>query len=289
MLRWAFRILAVAAALTWLFGSGWLTVGMSHTSPVAWLIGPFFVVCAVGASILQFRVAFSHDAQAGFWLALILTPFGMFFLLLTAHVVIDVIESGRKLSFDYYMGLAIGPAICLVALVNAAWAWWHPTPLLLPNGPTAVIPRWRLSELLLAVTGFAVAYAGGVVESKNASVGHAAHASPEYAGLVLPKGASDVCVYRGWHDYLFYDFAIDEAGFWQWARGLGKSNSGAIRTAQPISGEFKILAGSDDAADLEFHTIRQGWYYDGQDERPEIQFAYDSDTGRAYFAGSERH
>jgi hypothetical protein len=113
----------------------------------------------------------------------------------------------------------------------------------------------------------------------------ALHVSPRDARLSLPTGATDVCVWRGFRGTIMYNFAIDEAGFWEWTRSIhGSLESRAAGVAiQPIAFSVAIRTYSEATGDIDAQTIRRGWFYDWQVEDRGLYYAYDADAGRAYY------
>jgi hypothetical protein len=115
------------------------------------------------------------------------------------------------------------------------------------------------------------------------------HATPEQAKLALPAGARDVCCRRGIRGCITYEFSIDEKGFFEWANsstGTLESNAAGI-PIEPVSGEFSIYRyayfSHTGSASSDTARIVNGYCYHWSKEDRWVKFAYDKDTGRAYY------
>ena len=92
-----------------------------------------------------------------------------------------------------------------------------------------------------------------------------------------------MCIQRGYRGTISYNFAIDEAGFWEWTKSAGgslESQASGVKIL-PVIGSFEI---QDSFTQNGVHTITRGWFYDFHVEDRGHQYAYDADQGRVYFS-----
>lgn len=145
--------------------------------------------------------------------------------------------------------------------------------------------RVSIRELLGLLTGVSVLLAGFATTHRDVPPQHAMHVTPKIACLSLPNGASDVCVYRASRGTIWYDFAIDEQGFWDWSRGRVGSLESYVAgvPAAPIDQPFTISRCSESGFPDAAHSIKRGWYYDWSAGDRGIHYAFDADAGRVFY------
>ncbi len=189
--------------------------------------------------------------------------------------------------------VVLGSALCWVGLLNFRW---HrrlaaaPVLATLVEDSDDTPPRRRgfrisLRQTLALVAALSAVLAGVTSGYRDIPPQLAMHVAPEEARLDLPAGATDVCIWRGSRGTIAYNFAVDEAGFWEWTETTGGSleSQASGVTIQPIIGSFDVWI-VDPSVPTNQHTIKRGWYYDWHEEDRRLQYAYDADQGRAYFS-----
>jgi hypothetical protein len=223
-------------------------------------------------------------------------------LLVGSAAAIEPLSAGALPEWNYLADLVlpvmlVGAWLCWLSLLDCLWQRR------LGHSPIAATPvddtdssatnrihvigfQISLREWLALVASLSIVIAGFAYGMRDIRPRYTTHASPLAAGLNLPAGASDVCVLRGLRGTVAYNFAIDEAGFWQWARSFDSSIEahGRGKEVKAIANEFVIITCSNDPTVSKCaHTIRHGWFHDDEDHG--IQYAYDVDLGRAYYVG----
>lgn len=136
--------------------------------------------------------------------------------------------------------------------------------------------RFTLAHLLIWMTGLSTFFAGVRAGLNATPPQQQHHLTAAQANLDLPSAASDVCIFRGPRGSLFFDFAIDEEAFKQWAHD--KCNSEGFTLTEITQGalaEFYLPTSKSS----ETVRITRGWMLDLGHY---VKYHYDADTGRAY-------
>ena len=92
------------------------------------------------------------------------------------------------------------------------------------------------------IAALSAVFAGATFGYRDIPPQVAAHVTPQEAHLTLPAGATDVCIERGYRGTISYNFAIDEAGFWEWAKSNAESIESEASGVQimRVNGSFEI-------------------------------------------------
>jgi hypothetical protein len=114
------------------------------------------------------------------------------------------------------------------------------------------------------------------------------HVEPNATPLLLPEGASDVCywIYAG---NTAFEFSISEPGFLAWAKSEIKSRQSDFGGMKEVTGPETVptyrawLPGAPPPHDI---VVEKGYRYAWQQGGKTVQYAYDQDAGRAYYAAA---
>ncbi|REK12935.1 MAG: hypothetical protein DWQ37_09925 [Planctomycetota bacterium] len=308
MLRPGWQLVASSVLLSCLllYLCGLFLSGLVHWNPVIKILLGVLAVPTFALAIGQFVAVFHGSALAAKSLSGALLAIGLGLLVTAGAATLEPVFSGKLPEWGYLASLVFpaglaGAGLCWISLLNGR------RQRRLGNAPIVASPvvddertpagrdgRFRfqltLRDGLVLVFALAVVAYGFVRGTGQLPPRHLTHASPRAASLDLPPGASDVCVLRGLRRTIVYNFAIDEPGFSRWARSLAGSSDADPRREyiEPVTTQFVIVTCSSNPAVGEVnHTIRNGWSYDGGAQFRGMQFAYDADLGRAYYAGDE--
>lgn len=287
-----------------LFVCGVLVSGLLHWNLVI-LVASIVLFFPCFALLLgEYMVVIHGHRLAAKWLATVLLAMGVVLLISAVAALAEPLGDGLFPTSKYITELILPVVflatwLCWLGLIHLLWQKrLGNRPILasavdngasmIAGGAYAIGIRFTLRKLFGLVAAVSVVLAGVVFGIREIPPRHAMHASPHSAQLALPTGASDVCILRGLGGTVAYNFAIDEAGFLEWARSLG----GPIETDNPrgrvkaVANPFMIVTCSDNlGSSLRAHTIRRGWFYDGDDATHGNQYAFDADQGRAYYVG----
>jgi hypothetical protein len=245
---------------------------------------------------LQYAAAFRGNATSADILRFLLPLLGLGAILLGGAVLLEPMARGM-VSANHVIrftlpALMFGTWLSWVGFLNFRW---HRQLAAAPVLATAVQnqlvePEHRrhahfsITQSLALVAALSAVFAGVSFGYRDIPPQVMTHVSPQEARLDLPVGATDVCIRRGSRGTISYNFATDEAGFWEWAKrsagGSLESEASGVRVL-PITGSFTIY---DTFAPNGEHTITRGWFYDFHVEDRGHQYAFDADEGRVYFS-----
>lgn len=303
---WAFAINSALVTGACLLVGGFALSGFAHWDPCVWisaviLVGPSFAIAH-----WQYRATFTADLPATRKLLIALIVVDGIALLAACGAILEPLAEGIVPTQDYLINLVAPMAVFATWAVATTFAvvLWdrrltrsvilaEVVDPMLPQAatfanrlPQCVTRRFSLREIFSATAALAIVMAGmraGVLDILPQSV---SHGTPGEARLRLPAGASDVNISRGSRGAITYDFAIDEAGFWEWSKKLGgslESDRERIQV-QPIGTPVEIMDCawlSNQSVDV--HRASRGWHYSWRKEDRAILFLYDADTKRAYY------
>jgi len=116
------------------------------------------------------------------------------------------------------------------------------------------------------------------------------HAEPDATPLVLPAGASDVCywIYAG---NTVFEFSISEQGFLAWAEAEIESRQGGLVEVMRITTPESVITYREwipDAPPPHEFVIEEGYYHSCEQGGNKVQYAYDRQAGRAYYASYQQ-
>lgn len=292
---WALIVTSIVFIGACLFFGGVALAGFVHWDPCVWFAAIIFGGPLIALAVCQYLATFRavQSSARVLYFSLLLGACGF---LVAGIGVVEPVVNGIMPTYDYLilpilMFVLFGAGFCWVGLVNL---WWHreligaatlATRVDDGNAATSSRGRFRITlrECLALIAAVSVAFAGASFGARDISPQVATHVSPQAAGLDLPAGATDVCVWRGYRGTITYNFAIDEAGFWEWAksiRGSLEAQTSGV-TIQPVTEHCAIR---DPSADDGTHRFSRGWVYSWHKEDRGLRYAYDADLGRAYYS-----
>lgn len=274
-----------------LFFGGVMLSCLGHWDPCFWVTGLICSALSFFVSYWQYAATYQANKSAAVelqWLFLLMSV-GVF--LLAGAAVLESVFSGGMPTSDivkhFVLPLVlVGGCFGWISFVNFRWKRELNDKRIQARviESSSTIPTFRLTvvQLLVLIGCISAVLAGVVFGVRDIPPQVAAHVSAQEARLSLPAGATDVCVRRGVRGTINYNFAIDEAGFWEWTKSVGgslESESSGVRI-MPVAGSFEIF---DSFSQDGHQIIRHGWFYDFQVEDRGIHYAYDADEERAYF------
>ncbi len=114
------------------------------------------------------------------------------------------------------------------------------------------------------------------------------HVDPKMTPLLSPEGASDVCYWIYVGDSVF-EFSISEQGFLNWAEEQIQKHRSEFDGMKAVEGSEAIpiyqawLPGTPQPHQV---VIERGYYHGWKEPSKRVQYAYDLETGRAYYAAT---
>jgi hypothetical protein len=290
-----------------LFAGGFWLAGFWHWDPFVWLCALIFVVPSFVFARWQYSATFHGNQWSAAKLFVFLLIVGSVLTLGAGGAVIEPLANGIVPPRGYLLHLVVPLALVAVwlfftAVLTRRWrkrmakscaAATVPSdaapPPLPADGRTSnrrILPSLSLRGLVGFVVALSAAVAGFAFGRHDSVPRRQMHVTARESCLSLPDGAADVCVLRGFRGTITFEFGIDEAGFWRWTEpGLGSLESEAANVPiKAIEGSFAVDSCSEDPNEYTVdHVIHRGWYYWWNREDRSVIYAYDSDTGRAYF------
>lgn len=300
---WLLVVNSVLFTAACLFAGGIMLSCFAHWDPCVWVAATIFIGPSFALAFWQYLVTFRANQRSAKTLCFVFLAFCSGLLLIAAAAILEPLASGIVPTSDYLVGLVL-PVVLLASwfgwtsLLNFFWyKQLADAPILatLVEGDDATSAyandrrsrRFSLRELFALMAALSIVLVGIPIGFRDIPPQRALHVSAEEARLNLPAGAHDVCVHRGFRGTIMYNFAIDEAGFWEWEKSRGGSleSQAANVEIKPITGGFTIYTCSDDPTQsIIEHTISRGWFYDWDKEDRGLHYAYDADLGRAYYS-----
>lgn len=291
--RWPLVVTSVLFIAGCLFLGGLMLSGFARWDPCVWIAAVIFGVPAFAFSYWQYTATFRASQSSANVLRILLPLISLGGILISGLTLIEALSAGAVSTGVLNFILPHGIASICFAWVGFQNYRWHRSLISYSAGPgrdaasEARAPRtlrFGLAELLAVFAALSIVLAGATYGSRDIEPQTGAHVTPQEAHLTLPTGASDVCFRRAPRGVINYNFAIDEAGFWEWTKmpscgGSLESKASGVKI-EPVSGSFEIC---DTFSPNYVHTITRGWKYDFQIEDRGHQFAYDADQGRAYY------
>ncbi len=246
----------------------------------------------LGLGLTQYAATFQCKPARAETVARLYSFAGGFMLIALICLLLDIARSGQHPSWPV---MALGGVFAGFAVwgriggrLNRQWAaelrryeeeQESDTPLSARKGPASV---WISTCLvLLAATGV-VYWALGPRYGE--------HAEPGATPLVLPAGASDVCywIYAG---NTVFEFSISEQGFLAWAEAEIESRQGGLAEITVIDKPALVITYRGwlpDALPPREFVIEEGYSHSWEQGGSKVQYAYDRQAGRAYYASYQQ-
>jgi hypothetical protein len=304
---WPLIVNSVLFATACLFVGGFMLSGFVHWDPCMWVSATIFVGPSFAFAFWQYLATFRGNPRAAKRLFLSLLIVGGLLIFALGSAILEPLLTGTIPTLGY-LGYAVLPmallaswfvftgiltfrwrnrlagARCTAAVADKGVPLPHPVNVSIAS--RRLIPSFTLRELFGLMAALSAVLAGAAFGIRDTPPERAMHVSVLESHLTLPKGASDVCVIRGSRGIITFDFAIDEPGFWEWA----KTRVGSLESQtdnvpiKAIEDSFSILSCSENANEyIVPRAINHGWFYSWHKEDRSIQYGYDADTGRAYY------
>ena len=295
MLRpsWLFIAISVVFIGGCLFLGGLVLSGFAHWDPCAWVVAVLFGGPSFVLSYWQYAATFRASQSSANILRYSLPLMGLLGVLLTVVALLESFADGTiSTSHIRFLlpPLLISAFLGLIGFLNFRWhrqirAWAESGRDGIDDSRSRRRLRVSIAQLLAMIAALSAVLAGVTLGYRGIPPQVAMHVTPLEARLRLPAGATDVCIERGPRGIISYNFAIDEAGFWEWTKsgsagGSLESEASGV-TILPVVGSFEIY---DSFAPHGVHTVTRGRYYDFHVEDRAHQFVYDADEGRVYYS-----
>ncbi len=266
------------------------TAAMLHPSGIRALGGLLLLPGFLGLGLTQYAATFQAKAARAEMVARLYSFGGGFMLIAIVCLLFDIARSGHHPSWPI---IAVGAILVVFAVwgriggrLNREWAaelrrsdeqQGTETDMPARRGHPLV---WITTCLvfLLATSAFYMALGPQAGE----------HVEPNTTPLVLPEGASDVCywIYAG--DTVF-EFSISEQGFLDWAEaqiGRHQSDFDGMKDVEGRSTIPTYRAWLPDTPPPHDVVVERGYYHAWKHSGTSVQYAYDRQTGRAYYAST---
>jgi hypothetical protein len=289
----AANVWVVIAGATVLVSCGLATFWMAW-DPCIPISGTVLLCGALMIGLSQYVAVFRGNRVAAQLIALsfICTTFGA-----ALFLVLIVWDSFVRRGFPdvvLFLGAGLMSYSAALGWLNFQWSrklvdWEKQVPSLEKDAQRQLGTRFHLTlrEIFVLVTVLAGVFAMLPRFVADSHPQAAEHVTRTEAPFYLPKDATDACYCYGYRGTVAYEFTTSEAGFLEWAKHQGTLESAASgATLQPIVTPVSIVTYRDylhPSGGAPSALITRGYSYEWNEEDRGVYFAYDANTGRAYY------